>query len=263
MQATPGSTIAPILTDAPQNIEQALSVQVERLPEETLVAGPVTGTAVEFPQGDGTSNYQAAPMLLPADLTPGEYSIAWAHAALGVRPVRIPLEVVGRAPDAVTFDAVLAAVATYLAPRLRSSTGFQNQDGALLPSFTDKTRPSLAKATEAVSRQVGDITAQYEVGEEHAPMLVTVAALRAAIDLESSHYPEQVSADRSAVRVWMDLLERYESRLEAILGGGDGEAPGEPGGEALAPVWNFPPLTPAPHVAGAEMRYGERPRLDW
>lgn len=240
--ATPGSTIAPILSDAPQNIEAALSVRFERMPEETLVAGPYTGTATEYPQGDDTSNYQAAPILLPGDLTVGDYDAVFEHAAMA-RPVRISYRVVGASPSVVTFDAIMAGVRTLLKPRLRAGGFSQGGGGTQLDDFTEDTRPTLATTTEAVARHMGEVSEEFaEAEDDDAPGLVTVAAYRAAIELESSHYPEQVSSDRSAARFWLELLGRYEERLRARIVAIADEGPdgGDPG---MDPVWNFGPTS--------------------
>jgi hypothetical protein len=248
MQATPGSTIAPILLDAPQGIGEALSVRIERMPEETLIAGPYTGTATEYEQDDGTSNYQATPILLPTDIEadpPGEvrHSIAWTHASLGVSPVRIPLPITGLPPSVVTFAAVMAAVESMMKPRLRlGSEGgqFSAGSGTLVDHFQNDppTRPTLSTATEVITRHMGEAAVDYNAAEDvDAPSIITVAALRSAIELESTHYPEQVNSDRSPARVWIDLLARYEDRLAARESTVDiGEDEGGPGLDA---VWGF------------------------
>jgi hypothetical protein len=253
MQATPGSTIAPILLDAPQNIEAALSVRVESVPDETLVAGPYTGTATEYAQEDGSSNYQAAPLLLPGSLPVGTYSVAFTHASLA-RPVRIPLEVVGSAPETVTFAAVMAAVETMMRPRLKVGNFSEGGGGVLVDHFQDDpaTRPTLATATEAVARHTAEADTDYSGAEgEDAPAIVTVAALRTAIELESTHYPEQVAAERSPARFWLELLTRYEDRLAARESENEGDVGPDGGGPGLDAVWNFGPRCD-PRAPGSE-----------
>lgn len=138
---------------------------------------------------------------------------------------------------AVPPDAVLAAVESLMEARRREGGFSASGGGRAVDHFTPNTRPTLATATEVATREAGAVSGEYPAATDaETELLVDVAALRAAVELEGSHYPEQVESNRSPARLWLDLLDSKVSRLDLRLGSPAQERTGS----ELAARWSFP-----------------------
>lgn len=111
---------------------------------------------------------------------------------------------------------------------LRART--KDLDGAEVGDFTDNTRPTgtevdrlIAMAYAEVSGQVG--TNLYEPCASSARTLI---AVRAAMWVELSYWPEQVRSDRSA---YAELEDQWTASLPALIACVEGNLPGA-GGES-------------------------------
>ena len=80
IETTPGGTFYATLTEAPQGLDGTITLRVERLPAETVVLAASVADITEYPQTDGTSNYQAV-RTMPTDAAPSgggvEYRVVW------------------------------------------------------------------------------------------------------------------------------------------------------------------------------------------
>ena len=138
-----------------------------------------------------------------------------------------------------------------MAYRLRVGGFTSGRGGAPETDFTDDTTPTLADAQEVAERNASLVADDFPsaiAGDE--PELRTIAALRAAIELESG----TPNMDPERIRVWREQLREYVERAGAG-DGGDGEpGPGEPGFRVLAPVWYFGPRD-AERAPGSEIAW--------
>ena len=141
-------------------------------------------------------------------------------------------------------------------------TGSSRQAGELLGEFTQATKPDMATALLVAEREASAVLRLYPLaGDADASLLVDIAALRGAIELEGAFYAEQVAENRSPARLWLSLLESKVGALDNSIGGADD---GESSGRQLAAAWSFP--TGTVHAPGSECPqpiYCEYRRLRW
>lgn len=149
------------------------------------------------------------------------------------------------ATSEVTTESVLAAIEDLMQARLRVG-GFTEAGGgrkvAHFQNAADEggaTNPTLDRATSIAERMASAVVRDFRgYDDEDLGDLLEIAALRGAIRLEGSAYPEQVRTEQSPARLWMDLLEREEEelrgRIRVVVD--DGEDDGGPGLDA---VWSF------------------------
>jgi hypothetical protein len=145
-------------------------------------------------------------------------------------------------------DEVRSATAALMAYRLRSDGFAAGQGGVQQTDFTDRTTPTLAQATEVTTRNAALVSDDFPGAEEgDRPELVTIAALRSAVELEAS----APSMDAERIRVWREQLREYVTRAgERTAAGSSSEA--EPGARVLAALWSFGPSETL-RVPGAEV----------
>lgn len=146
----------------------------------------------------------------------------------------------------LTSEDVLNAVESLMAFRLRAGGFAAGRGGTRVEHFTDTTTPTRARAVEVTQRKAEQVVREYPSADpEDAAQLVQVAALRAAIELESSS--ENFDADR--VKTWRDMLRDEVGLLNERLGE-PGSNPDE-GARGMDARWDFGPRRHA-HVEGAE-----------
>ncbi len=142
-------------------------------------------------------------------------------------------------------DAVRAEVAVLMRYRLHASGFTSGRGGTPLLDFDATTTPTLADADRAVARIVGLVSDDFpEAVEGDTPELVTIAGLRAAIELENA----APNVDRDRIKTWFDLLREYVGRF-SDGGSDDGEGAG---GRVLSAVWYFGPGCGL-HAPGSEL----------
>lgn len=71
-----GATITPTITDAPQDLEGVIELGFLLLPAETIIVAATADGITEYPQDDGTSNYQGS-IEIPDDAEDGSYQAFW------------------------------------------------------------------------------------------------------------------------------------------------------------------------------------------
>jgi hypothetical protein len=131
-------------------------------------------------------------------------------------------------PPPVTYPIVMPTVQD-VGNLLRART--KTDTGAETGNFNDSTRPTSMAVTELIALAYGDVVSQ--VGDEFLADQIAVAAqtmvaLRAAMFVELSYWPEQISTDRSP---YAELKRLYDDGMIALGNAVSGEAPlEEPGG---------------------------------
>lgn len=111
-------------------------------------------------------------------------------------------------------------VARLLRARTKDDAGVENE------AWTDDTRPTAAAVEELIQLAAGDVLSQTgaELLERPAAAAKTMIALRAAMFVELSYWPEQVRTDRSAYHEYERLYnDGMEALLVSIEGGGVAE----------------------------------------
>lgn len=158
---------------------------------------------------------------------------------------------------AVTLDtsAVRAEVAVLMRYRLHASGFTSGRGGTPLLDFDATTTPTLADVNKAVARIAGLVGDDFpEAVEGDTPELVTIAGLRAAIELENA----APNVDRDRIDTWFKLLREYVGRFSND-GSDDGEGAG---GRVLAAVWDFGPRCDV-HSPGSEFPLDRSCRRVW
>jgi hypothetical protein len=129
-----------------------------------------------------------------------------------------------------------------VADLLRARTLSQN--GVEIGTFTDLTRPTDEQVLRLIDKAQGDVSAR--IGLSVPSMFIhdaqNLVAIRAAMYVELSYFPEQIRANKS---VYPELLALWDQQLAALIA--SIEAAGEDGlletgelGSALAPAYSFP-----------------------
>lgn len=164
--------------------------------------------------------------------------------------------------EAVTLTGVpaevLEAAEDLLAYRLRQSGFSSGQGGREVPHFTEVTTPTLARAQRVAVRKAGELAREFVVDVADHDDLVTIAALRAAIELEAS----APNMDPERIRTWRDQLREYIARAAAAGSASSGGGGGVVGAAELPPVWGFGPRVPV-RAEGAECPIVPDRRLRW
>lgn len=158
---------------------------------------------------------------------------------------------------AVTLDTnvVRAEVAVFLRYRLHASGFTAGRGGTPLLDFDATTTPTLADAARAVVRNAGLVSDDFSQAlEGDRSELVTIAALRTAIELENA----APNVDRDRILTWREQLREYVGRFSnAGSDGGEGA-----GGRVLSAVWDFGPRCD-PRAPGSELPLDRSCRRVW
>jgi hypothetical protein len=144
-------------------------------------------------------------------------------------------------------DLFLAAVGALL----RARTTERGTAGNELGTFTPNTRPTgdevlmlRTSADQDISVETGDLTDLVVTDEIAAKLTVqygSLLALRTAMLVELSYFPEQVATGRSAYAQYEKMYDkRLASFVTAIEQAGTGDEPGAVD-DAVMPVFSFPP----------------------
>lgn len=110
-----------------------------------------------------------------------------------------------------------------VAALLRART--KDADGAELGTFTDATRPTADEVERLIARAYGDVSTQTGavLGERLALEAAAMVALRAAMFVELSYFPEQVRTDRSAYQEYERIYDAGMTALRLAIEGESGE----------------------------------------
>jgi len=110
-----------------------------------------------------------------------------------------------------------------VAALLRART--KDTDGHELGTFNDATRPTDAEVLDLIELAYGDVTTQTgaDLEERTAAAATSMIALRAAMFVELSYFPEQVRQDRSAYEEYKRL---YDEGMLALRAAIEGNVPG-------------------------------------
>jgi hypothetical protein len=110
-----------------------------------------------------------------------------------------------------------------VAALLRART--KDADGHELGVFTDTTRPTADQVDELIALAYGDVSSQTGayLDDRTAPAAQSMVALRAAMFVELSYFPEQVRSDRSAYPEYERL---YTAGMTALGDAIDGNTAG-------------------------------------
>lgn len=184
----------------------------------------------------------------PRDLTTelaqyadGRYRVVFIDATGDESPPSTPTEVT--TPSATD---VLAAVEETMAYRLRASGFGQGGGGREVQHFTDTTTPTRARAESVSARKAAEVARDFDVSASELADLVTIAALRAAIELEAS----APNMDEARIRTWRDQLREYVTKATVR---GDAADEASDGAQAMGAKWGFGPgPNPGPAVYDAE-----------
>src|SRR3954471_4158158 len=126
-------------------------------------------------------------------------------------------------------------VAALLRARTKDSGGHE------LGAWSDDTRPTADEVTHLI-----DLAAEYVVGAASEPTAVcagsaaSATAIRAAMLVELSYFPEQVRSDRSAYTELKQLYDEAQASLISCISAGGG---GDGGGAGY--TFHSLPITPA------------------
>lgn len=148
-----------------------------------------------------------------------------------------------------------------VADLLRART--KDDAGIELGQWSDATRPTAAEVDRLIELATGDVLSQTgaNLPERDAESARTMIALRSAMLVELSYFPEQVRSDRSAYEEYKRLYDDgMAALLESISGGGvSPEADLFPGMGTIPirswtrtteHVWPVEPLPPAREADG-------------
>ena len=136
------------------------------------------------------------------------------------------------------FRPTVADVAALLRARTKDVNG--NEVG----TFNDDTRPTSAQAANIIETACGEVQTVMGVGPPAylAEAAQALSALRAAMLIELSYFPEQVRSDRSA---YPEYASMYDSQSAALVSAASGAAPGDTRVFSVAiPVPDLDPVVP-------------------
>lgn len=111
----------------------------------------------------------------------------------------------------------VAEVGTLMRARTRDSMGNE------LGTFTTDTRPTATEVTEMIDSASELVEGRLgDVPERLEPIVTTIIALRAAMAIELSYFPEEVGDDQSAYaryrEQFQDALADYQTSIESDRG---------------------------------------------
>lgn len=183
----------------------------------------VSADVQEAPSADGPWAALATFNLLPVDADPrnpaarsftvngvlasGWYRVIFKDAGTGLM---LPTEPIHNAPDETQpFWPSVAEVAAKL--RARTKDRFGNEAG----TFTADTRPTFQQVLEMIQAAADDVTAETDtdIPADAHDAVKQLIALRAAMDIELSFFPEQVSTNRSPYAEYKRLFDEGMTRV--------------------------------------------------
>jgi hypothetical protein len=162
-------------------------------------------------------------------------------------------------------EQVLANVEDLMAFRLKARGFGAGAGGVETGRFSEETTPTRERALRISARKAAEVASEATLAAADRAELVSIAGLRAAIELELS----VPNADVERVREWRAQLREYVGRVEART---SAQAELEPGERPLDPKWQFGPTDggvtvydAAAYAEGAEVPISRttRPRRQW
>lgn len=210
IETQPGAIFYAFLADAVQGLEGTVTFRVEQLPDETAVIAASTTDIEEFPQPDGTSNYQAT-RTLPTDTELSGDGIVY-RAVWDDGTVEIPEDlVVKQDVTAADYRPTIAQVGALL--RARTKVGMTEAG-----TFNAQTRPTGDQVELLIDQAVADVA--MRVGPEIPEVLNAsgrhVVTLRAAQLVELSFFPEQQEGG-GQLSPYQTLRLSYEEALGKLV----------------------------------------------
>jgi hypothetical protein len=124
------------------------------------------------------------------------------------------------------LDALVPPVNTDVAALLRART--KDLNGTELGAFTDDTRPTGTEVDRLIQMAYAEVTGLSGI-YLYAPcdgLAQSLVAIRAAMWIELSYFPEQVRSDRSAYR---ELADQWTALLPGLITCVEGNLPGSSG----------------------------------
>jgi hypothetical protein len=118
-------------------------------------------------------------------------------------------------PDpVVTYTPTTTEVARLLRARTKDAT-----TGTEIGDFNTNTRPTATEVTDLIGDAAASIAARIgtTIPDEHAWLAQRTAAIRAAMLIELSYFPEQTNGDDTAYAHLADLYAESLTGLEAAL----------------------------------------------
>lgn len=231
--AAPNSTVEAVFQTGQTGRTGDVGARLMDPPQNVTIIARWTDGIVESPPGSGV--YVTS---FPAPIAAGDYMIVWEidEASGTWATEEMTVSAAPPAPVAEAATPTVAEVGSLLRARTKDNVGNE------LGTFTPNTRPRedavlslIQQAANEVGMRVG-----FETPAVVWPSVRWMIALRAAMLIELSYFPEQVRSDKSAY----DRYERmYNSQIdaleEAVREAGSGEDPGE-GDDAKLPSFGFP-----------------------
>lgn len=209
IEARAGETIHPTLEGAPAGLVGTLTVAIRKLSDDTLAFDATTAGIIEQEptDPDDTERNYTATVVLPDDLTTGEYQIEWNHPDLA-SALTEPLGVTAQLTFTPSIDDV--------AGELRART--VDADGDELAEWDDTTTPTAAQAVERILAATDDLARAIgpDVPDAFVGDARRAATLRAAALIERSFIPEQSGPDSAASTIYQTLRLDYEAAREAL-----------------------------------------------
>jgi len=211
--ARPGEVFTETLTGAPTGLVGTIGIRIDSADEEDAIFPRTTAGIVEVPAGSGTYSVS-----LTAPLVEANYLITWdtvkGGAPLDPEHVGVDqLQVTRIAP----FDLVVAFLPDPIdvAALLTARTFLDSGDEA--GQFTAETRPTEGQVQTLINQAGNEVSAK--VGQDieddrqraYARELI---AIRAAMGVELSYFPEQANAEDS---VYDQLKALYESGIASLV----------------------------------------------
>lgn len=209
--ARPGDTFTAVLTGAPQGLVGTLTLGIRELPSESVVSPQATAGITETVLGDSTSNYSGE-RTAPTD-TSKLYEVVWVN---GATELTEDLHLSGFAAPAELLPTVDEVAALLTARTV-------DDGGNTVGTFTDATTPTGAQVTDLIDKAWRDV--RRELGPEVADTdddslkadLRDLTALRVAMYVELSYYPEQANEDGSVYQQYLAMWLEGVRSLAATL----------------------------------------------
>jgi hypothetical protein len=216
-----GLTFIASVTDA--SPAQAVQAGIRRVSDLVYISALSTAGITETDQGDGSSTYRAtrttAEDLAPTDPVTGvAYQVVWLW------------------PDTTTDVEDLVVLRNYV-PALDEVAQFVSarivdEGNNYLATWTGTTSPTdaqietkIATAARDVRREVGP-TLETSTDEDLIASARELAAMRAAMYVEASFYPEQANSDQSTYSLYKTLYDEGIASLKATVQGDPGDTQG-------------------------------------
>lgn len=206
LYAKPGKTVEALLANAESSLGSALGVTITNSSGVVAVARSTSGISEPRP-----GNYTVA---LTAPEDQGDYLIVWDKGE-GAEDLAVEQLQVTRV---LPFDSVVAFLPepADVAAFLRARTYLD--DGEQEGEFTTQTRPTFVQVEALINQAANEVAARLgqDVEDDRLRAFArNIVAIRAAMMIELSYFPEQ--ADEDATTVYKELKALYEDELQSLI----------------------------------------------